>query len=80
MHEEPKLVGAAFVSKYGEGRGMTRAERLNKWNEIARQLVNTTYKHTVKDLEKRAKDAHERDQKEWSLELEEIGQAEDVQL
>ena len=80
MHEEPMTVNGAFVAMHGEARGMDRAERLNKWNEIARKLVKTTYKHMIPSLEKRAKEAHERDKKEWSLELEDIEQAEDIQL
>ena len=59
---------------------MSPAERLNKRNEIARRLVATDYKHLAADLEKRAKEAHERESKEWGVELENIGEAEDVQL
>lgn len=80
MHEEPKIVNAAFVSQHGEGKGMQRAERLQKWNELAKRLVTTTYKHLATDLEKRAKEDHERELREWGLDLEEIGQAEDVHL
>ena len=80
MHEEPKVVNAAFISLYGGENGVDRAARLNKWNEVAKRLVTTTYKHLAVDLEKRAREAHERELKEWGLGLEEIGQAEDIHL
>lgn len=78
MHEEAEIIDKAFVSEYGEE--VDRAERLNKRNDLAKQLLNTTYKHTIPELEQRAREANDRDIKEWGLELEEIGQAEDVQL
>ena len=80
MHEEPTIVNGYFVAKYGEGRGMDRIKRLHKRNEIAKQLISTDYKHLAMALEKRAKETHERELKEWGLWLEDIEQAEDVQL
>ena len=80
MQEEPSIVNAAFVSKYGEGRGMEPIEKLNKRNELARQLVTTSYKHLVPGLDARAKATHERELKEWKLELDDIEQAEDVSM
>ena len=53
---------------------------MNFRNELAKTLVNTTYKHLLDDLEERAKETHERELKEWGLGLGDIGEAEDVQL
>ena len=80
MHEDPSIVNAAFVSKYGEGRGMEPIERLNKRNKLATHLINTTYKHLAAGLEARAKKTHEGELKEWALKLERVEQAEDVHL
>ena len=80
MHEEPDIVTAAFDSLYGKVQGMERAERMNKRNEVAKQLVTTSHKHLVADLEIRAKENHQRDLKEWGLGLAEVGEAEDVHL
>lgn len=80
MHEEPMVVNAAFVSKYGDGRALECVDRLNKWNQVAKQLVTGTYKDRVPKLEQRAKEDHERELKEWSLELDQIQEAEDVGL
>jgi hypothetical protein len=80
MHEEPMVVNASFVSKYGEGRGLDRGEQLNRRNEVARRLIATTYKDKVPELEERAKEFHERELKEWGLGLEAIEEAEDVTL
>ena len=51
MHEEPVIVNAAFIAQYGEGGGMDRVEWMNKWNEIAKKLVASSYNHLVADLE-----------------------------
>lgn len=78
MLEEPSILNAAFVSQYGEGKGLDRVDRLNKRNELAKKLVTSSYKHLAMGLEARAKETHERELKEWSLELDDIEQAEDV--
>lgn len=80
MHKEPTIINGYFVAKYGEGKGMDQIEWLHKQNEIAKRLISTDYKHLVMALEKRAKETHERELKGWGLGLEDIGQAEDVQL
>jgi len=59
---------------------MEHIERLHKRNELAKRLVNTTYKHLATGLDTRAKETHERELKEWGLDLENITQAEDVHL
>ena len=79
MHEEPEILNSAFRSAYGEGK-MDRAERLNKWNELAKSLVTTDYKHLVADLQSRAKEAHELELREWGLGLADVGEAENVHL
>ena len=80
MHEEPEVVNVAFKSEYGEGNGMERMERMNKRNEVAKQLIKTSHKHLAEELEMRAKEAHERELGEWGLELDDIEQAGDVDL
>ena len=74
------VVNAAFISKYRDGKGMSNAERLNKRNEVAKLLVTTTFKEKASELERRAKEAHEQDLKEWGLELGGVEEAEDVAL
>ena len=59
---------------------MTRAARLNKRNEIAKELVVTALLGRVLDLEKHAKENHQRELQEWRVELENIEEAEDVHL
>ena len=78
--ENPKVVDAKFTQHYGEGRDLTPVQRMNSRNELAKSLVNTTYKHLADNLEKCAKEAHEREMSEWGLNLDNIGEAEDVQL
>lgn len=58
---------------------MDRTERLNKWNEVAKRLVTTTYKNQTAELERRAKETNKRDLEEWGLELAGIERAEDVE-
>lgn len=80
MHENPKAVDAAFVSQYGKGEDMERVEKLIKRNEVAKTLVETTYKNLIPELEGRAKETHELELKEWNMGFAEIEEAEDVKL
>ena len=80
MHKEPAIVNAAFIARYGEGGGMDQVEWMNKQNEVAKKLIASSYNHLVVDLEERAKETHQRDLKEWKLELDDIEEAEDVQM
>ena len=80
MHEQPTVVDEMFVMLYGDGKGMTRTERLNNRNGVAKQLVATTYQKMIPELEQRAKATHERDLKEWNLEFDHVEEAEDVHL
>ena len=59
---------------------MGKTERLNKMNEIARELTTTEYAERVPELQERAKETHERELKAWALDLDQIGEAEDVSL
>lgn len=77
--ENPEVVDAEFAQHYGKGKDLTPVQRMNTRNELAKSLVNTTYKHLADDLKKCAKEAHEREMSEWGLNLGDIGEAEDVQ-
>ena len=78
MFEDPKAVNDAFFAHYGDGAGMSRVERLNKRYDLAKELLSTTLLYRVPDLEKRAKENHERELREWKVELESVEEAEDV--
>src|ERR1700753_1824658 len=78
MFEDPKAVNEAFFAQYGDGKSLTRAERMNKRNEIAKTLVKTTWSEQAPGLEKRAKETHERELREWNLELDHVEEAEEV--
>lgn len=53
---------------------------MNGRYEVAKELFETTYSHLEGDFARRAKEANELELREWSLGLDEIGEAEDVQL
>ena len=80
MNENPEIVDDAFKEQFGEGKDMSRPERMNKRNEIVKQLVTTTYEGMTAELEQRAKETQEQELKERSLGLEGIEEAEDVDL
>ena len=80
MYEKPQIINDAFHALYQEAGPMSRTDRLNKQNEVAKWLVSTTYKDMEAELEQHAKETHEQDLKEWALELKEIEEAEDVDL
>lgn len=78
MFEDPKAVDDAFHVVYGIGEGMTPATRMNKRNEIAKDLVFGPLSDRAEDLQKRAKEIHERELREWGLELDSIEEATDI--
>ena len=80
MYEKPQIIDDAFHALYQEVGPMSRADRLNKRNEVAKRLVSTTYKDMEAELEQHTKETHKQDLKEWALELEEIEEAKDVDL
>ena len=80
MHEEPKAVDEVFAKLHGDGKGMSRMERMNKRNALARQLIDTTYEDMVPELERWAKENHEQELNKWKLEFDHIEAAEDVHL
>ena len=80
MHKNPKIVDDAFLAQYGGVEVMSRTERMNRRNEVTKQLVATTYKEVEAELSQRAMETHERELKEWGLELEGVEEAEDVDL
>lgn len=80
MNEEPDVIKAAFKATYGDRTDMNKIERLNKLNEIARELTTTEYAEMVPELEQRAKEVHARELKEWELDLDKVEEAEDVSL
>lgn len=64
MHEHPALVDEAFSARYGE-RVMEPVEKMNKRSEITKTLLSTTYQHLVAELERNAKQAHEKEVQSW---------------
>lgn len=78
MQDYPKEFNAAFVSRYGEGKGFQPAERMNLCTELAKSMVNNGHSHLLNDLEKKAKEEHEKALAEWELVLDDISEARDV--
>jgi len=78
MLENPSIVDAAFVSKFGDGRGMDGAERMNRRHDLAKNLLKDRYQDLVLDLEARARESHEKEIQQWSLTLNSIELAPDV--
>lgn len=80
MLEQPSLVDIEFVAKYGNGCGMDGTERMNKRYEVAKKLVESRYKHLFLDLESHARESHEKEVRQWSLTLDSIELAADVNM
>lgn len=75
--ENPGIIDSTFAKAHS-GEDLTRTEKMNYRNELARTLVETTYKHLAGDLERRAKETNEQELREWTFALDEIGEAEDI--
>ena len=80
MHEEPKLVDTEFAILFKDGRGLDATERMNKRYEIAKKLLNERYPHRKVALEASAREAHEKELREWSMALPDIELASDVDM
>ena len=78
MLENTALVDAAFASKHGEGRGMDGAERMNSRHDLAKRILHGEHKSQIPALEKRAQEHHEREVSQWSMALDDIELAADV--
>ena len=78
MQDYPKEFNAAFVSRHGDGRHLQPAERLNLCMELAKSMVNGGHSHLFNDLERKAKQQHEKALVEWELSLDNISEASDV--
>ena len=80
MLENAALVDAAFVSAHGEGRGMDGVERMNKRHNLAKRILNGEHEGQIPALQRRAQELHEQELAQWSLVLEDIELASDVNM
>lgn len=78
MVDYPHVVNASFVSRYGDGKNFTPAQRMNIRSELAKKLVSTHYANLSNELERKAAEHHEKLLDEWKLDLQDISEAEDV--
>ena len=80
MLENTVLVDAAFISEHGEGRGMDGVERMNKRHALAKRMLYGEHKRQIPALERRAQEYHKQEIAQWSLTLEDIELASDVNM
>jgi len=78
MSEYPLEVNAAFVSRHGDGKDLTSAQRLNSRYDVAKALLSNQYSHLVGQLDKKAAAQHSIEMDEWSMILEDISLVGDV--
>ena len=57
---------------------MDGAERINKRYEVAKRLLEGHHQHHMVELEVHARESHEKELKQWSLALDSIELAADV--
>lgn len=80
MQDYPKIVKDAFALQYGDGKGLTSAQRMNNKHEVAKDLLHREYSHLISDLESKAESQNSAEVEEWELVLEDISLARDVTL
>ena len=78
MLEEPSLIDVEFIVRFGSASELSGAERINKRHELAKKLLEDHYQHRMVELEVHAREAQEKELKQWSLALDSIGLAADV--
>ena len=50
INTHPKLNNTTFTQKYSKATDLTQVQKINYQNEVAKSLVETTYKHLTDDL------------------------------
>ena len=78
MRDYADEVKAAFTAKYGDGKNLSNAQRMNNQHAIAKSLLYEKYSHLVSELEEKAKAQNVTGVKEWNMILEDISLAENV--
>lgn len=76
--DHPEIVNAAFVSQYGEGKGLSGPQKMNILHKLAKDLLSTSYADLKSALDKKAATQHAVDMEEWDLILDGISSAEDI--
>ena len=71
-------VNTAFMSRHGNGKNFSNAQRLNLQYNVAKALLNGQYSHLINELDNKAKAQHDAEMDEWNLILDDISLAEDV--
>lgn len=71
-------MNAAFVSRHGDGKNLTSAQRMNFRHDVAKALLFNQYSHLVKELDNKSKAQHGVEMDEWNMVLEDISLADDV--
>ena len=80
MLEEPSIVDTEFAIMYKDSRGLDGTERMNKRYEIAKKLLNSRYQSRIVSLEVNARESHKKELQQWSLSLDGIELAPDVDV
>jgi hypothetical protein len=78
MRDYPTKVKKAFAAQYGNGNNLSKADRLNFQNSVAKKLLYEENTDLIDELQARAKAQHTAGENEWNMILEDISAAEDV--
>ena len=78
MLDYSRELSATFVAKYGDGRNLKSAERMNFQHDLAKAMLSNEYSRLTNELENKAKAHHSVEMDKWNLILDNIALASDV--
>jgi hypothetical protein len=78
MRDYPAKVKKAFAAQYGNGNNLSKADRLNFQNSVAKKLLYEENTDLIDELQAKAKAQHTAGKNEWNMILEDISAAENV--
>jgi len=78
MVDFPREVNALFTSRHGDGKNLSKTQVMNLRHDVAKSMLSGGYSHHVNAMEKKSKAQHDEDVKKWSLILDDISLADNV--
>ena len=78
MVDYPSEVNAVFTSRHGDGKHWSKTQIMNLRHDVAKSMLSGEYSCHVKAIEKKTMAQHEKDVEKWSLILDDISLADDV--
>ena len=78
MMDHPELIKTAFEQAHGEGKSLTRTDKMNARHSIAKSLLANDYSNLTSELQDKVTAHHKAELNEWNLILDDISASDNV--